>query len=242
MGRHDHRSEKKRPDTEQSCGRTPRDALAAGTMKHSISRALFAYWDSVRGHRLAPQRFEIDPSKISAILPHTFILERRDAETFSFRLAGTRVCDIFGHELRGTNFLDGWEVIDRLPLLRQFSTLTRHGTVGIVHLEIAAVDEVPIECEVLLLPLRHTRDAIERVLGTFSPLQSPSWVGEKPVVSKHVIANDLVWPSRDPLSGISRPIEPPSIDPSRSARIVRSQRRQFQVFEGGLSNADPDKT
>ena len=97
-------------------------------MKHNTSKALFAYWDSVRGHRMAPQRFEIDPSKISAILPYTFILERRDAETFSFRLAGTRMCDVFGYELRGTNFLDGWETIDRLPLLRQFSTLTRQGT------------------------------------------------------------------------------------------------------------------
>ncbi len=210
-------------------------------MRHSISSALFAYWDSVRGHRLAPQRFEIDPSKITALLPHTFILERRDAETFSFRLAGTRMCDIFGHELRGTNFLDGWQAIDRLPLLRQFQTLTRHGTAGIVYLEIAAADEKPIECEVLLLPLRHTRDTIERVLGAFSPLQQPSWLGEKPVVSKQVIANELVWPSRDPLSTIARPTEPPSIDTSRSARIVRSERRQFRVFEGGLSGVAPNK-
>ncbi len=210
-------------------------------MKHKTSSALFGYWDSVRGHRMAPQRFEIDPSKISAILPHTFILERRDAETFSFRLAGTRMCDVFGYELRGTNFLSGWEAIDRLPLLRQFSTLTRHGTAGIVYLEIGAADEAPVECEVLLLPLRHTRDTIERVLGAFSPLQSPGWFGEKPVTSKHVISNEVIWPSRDPSSPFSRPAEPPSIDPSRSGRIVRSQRRQFQVFEGGLSIVDPDK-
>lgn len=211
-------------------------------MRHNTTSALFTYWDSVRGYRLAPQRFEIDPSRISDILPYTFILERRDAETFTFRLAGTRMCDIFGHELRGTNFLDGWQAIDRLPLLRQFSSLTRHATAGVVHLEIGAADEAPVECEVLLLPLRHTRDTIERVLGSFSPLSSPDWLGEKPVVSKRVIMNDVVWPSRDPYGAISRPIEPPSIDPSRSARIVRSQRRQFQVFEGGLSNADPDKT
>jgi hypothetical protein len=109
-------------------------------------------------------------------------------------------------------------------------------------LEIAAADEAPVECEVLLLPLCHTRDTIERVLGAFSPMSSPDWLGEKPVVSKRVIMNDVVWPSRDHYGAISRPIEPPSLDPSRSARIVRSQRRQFQVFEGGLSNADPDKT
>jgi len=211
-------------------------------MRHNTSKALFAYWDILRGNRLAPQRFEIDPSKISALLPYTFILERRDAETFSFRLAGTRMCDIFGHELRGTNFLDGWETIDRLPLLRQFSTLTRQGTAGIVYLEIAAVAEEAVECEVLLLPLRHTRDAIDRVLGTFTPLQSPIWLGEKPVVAKRVIANELVWPAGDPLDVIARPTEPPPLDPVRAARIVRSERRQFRVFDGGLSGTDFDKT
>ncbi len=210
-------------------------------MKHKTNKALFAYWDSVRAHRQAPQRFEIDPSKISAILPYTFILERRDAETFSFRLAGTRICDIFGHELRGSNFLDSWDTIDRLPLLRQFSTLTRQGSVGVIYLEIAATGEESIECEVLLLPLRHTRDTIDRVLGSFAPLQSPAWLGEKAVVSKRVIANELVWPLRDPGAGISRAPEPPTLLPERATRIVRSERRQFRVFDGGLSRPDSDK-
>ncbi len=218
------------------------EVLAIRSMKHKTSRALFAYWDSVRGRRLAPRRFEIDPSRISTILPYTFILERRDAETFSFRLAGTRMCDIFGRELRGTNFLDGWEAIDRLPLLRQFSALVRQGTAGTVGLELAATGEEPVECEVLLLPLRHTRETIDRVLGSFSPLQSPSWLGEKPIVSKRITANELVWPSRDPLETISQPKEPPALAPLHSTRIVRSERRQFRVFDGGLlTRSDCDK-
>jgi len=211
-------------------------------MKHKTSSALFGYWDSVRGDRMAPQRFEIDPSEISTLLPYTFILERHDAETFNFRLAGTRMCDIFGHELRGTNFLDGWDTIDRLPLLRQFSSLVRQGSVGVIHIEIAATGETPVQCEVLLLPLRHTRETIDRILGCFSPLQSPGWLGEKPVIEKHVITNELVWPSRDPMEMLSRPKEPPVLAPPHAKRVVRSQRRQFQVFEGGLSNADPDES
>jgi hypothetical protein len=212
-------------------------------MKHKTSRVLFSYWNDVRADRVAPQRFEIDPSRISAILPYTFILERRDAETYRFRLAGTRMCDIFGQELRGTNFLDGWMTIDRLPLLRQFSTLTRQGSVGIVHMEVAAIAEEAIEGEVLLLPLRHTRDSIDRVLGSFSPLQSPSWLGEKPIVSKRVLANELVWPSHDALATVSRvPDEEPATAEARTARIVRSERRQFRVFDGGLTRPTCDKT
>ena len=211
-------------------------------MKHPTSKALFAYWDSVRAQRLAPRRFEIDPAKISAILPYTFILERRDAETFSFRLAGTRMCEIFGHELRGSNFLDGWDTIDRLPLLRQLSSLTRQGSIGVLGLEVAARGEQPVECELLLLPLCHTRSEIDRVLGAFTPLQASAWLGEKPLVSKRITATELVWPARDPVAAISRAAEPPALLPERAARIVRSERRQFRVFDGGLSEPDCDKS
>lgn len=214
--------------------------MAVRDMRHKTSKVLFAYWNSVRGDRVAPQRFEIDPSRISAILPHTFILERLDAETFRYRLAGTRICDFFGFELRGTNFLDGWETIDRLPLLRLFSTLTRQGSAGVVHIEVAALAEEGVECEVLLLPLRHTRDTIDRVLGSFSPLQSPAWLGERAIASKRVTANELVWPGGDPLPTISR-LPEPMLGPSRTARIVRSERRQFRVFDGGRKTPDCDE-
>jgi hypothetical protein len=211
-------------------------------MRHETSKALFAYWDNVRGSRLAPRRFEIDPSKIGAILPYTFILERRDAETYAFRLAGTHMCTVFGHELRGTNFLDGWETIDRLPLLRQFSSLTRQGTAAVLLLEISAPAEPAVECEVLLLPLRHTGDTIDRVLGTFLPMASPAWLGHKPVAGKRILASEAIWPARGPLGAVSRGNEPPVLAPSRSSRIVRSERRQFRVFDGGLSNPDLDKS
>lgn len=188
----------------------------------------------MRGRRQAPRRFEIDPSKISAILPYTFILERHDAETFRFRLAGTRMCDIFGHELRGTNFLDGWDTIDRLPLLRQFSSLVRKATAGSFCVEVGAPGERSVECEVLLLPLVHTGDAIDRVLGCFAPMESAGWFGVKPVETKRITAHELVWPNGDPPSEISRPKEPPPLVPFPAGRVVRANRRQFRVFDGGL--------
>ena len=87
-------------------------------MKQKTSQILFAYWNEVRGSRVAPRRFEIEPSRISEILPETFILERLDRETYRFRLAGTRICEEFGQELRGTNFLDGWLDDGCIVLLR----------------------------------------------------------------------------------------------------------------------------
>jgi hypothetical protein len=209
-------------------------------MKHRTSRALFAYWDSVRAEQIAPQRFEIDPSRISAILPYTFILERIDSETLRYRLAGTRMCEIFGSELRGTNFLDGWSVKDRMSLLRQVSVLSSQGAVLNLYVKLGAFDNEAVECEVLLLPLMHTTRTISRVLGALSPLSMPEWLTERPIRSKSILANELVWPGRDAHAVIARVPDDraPDVMRERPARIVRSQRRQFRVVDGGRSRSD----
>ena len=82
-------------------------------MKQRTLHTLYGYWNEVRAGRLAPRRLEIEPSRIAGILSETFMLERVDAATYRYRLAGTRLCELFGSELRGTNFLDGWSEQDR---------------------------------------------------------------------------------------------------------------------------------
>jgi hypothetical protein len=184
---------------------------------------------------MAPQRFEIDPARISALLPFTFVLERIDAETFRYRLAGTAMCEVFGSELRGTNFLDGWENIDRVPLLRQFSLLTRQGAVALTYMAVAAADEEAVECEVMLLPLMHTRETIDRVLGVFCPLQTPAWLGEKPATQKSIVTSQMVWPATEPRQLLSRtPQISPETEYLAHTPVPQPGRPRFRVVEGGL--------
>ena len=74
-------------------------------MQQPTSRQLYAYWDHVRNGRVAPRRFEIEPSMIAAMLPETFIVEGTGALGYRFRLAGTRICEQFGREVRGADLL-----------------------------------------------------------------------------------------------------------------------------------------
>lgn len=211
-------------------------------LQHKTSQALFAYWDKVRADRCTPRRFEIEPGKLAGILPSTFILERIDAETYRFRLAGTHVCELFGFELRGTNFLDGWSAADRISLTRHLAALVKQGAVEILHMEAAPVARGSTPFEVVLLPLRHSGEEIDRILGGFSALAAPHWLGELPLAAKRIIAHELTWPAGGPkvaehtLNGM-----PPVMLPTRHARIVRSERRQFRVFEGGLGRDDGEK-
>ena len=73
-------------------------------MKQTTIQTLYAYWDGVRAGRIAPRRLEIEPARIAAILSETFMLECGDGD-YRYRLAGSRLCELFGYELRGTSFL-----------------------------------------------------------------------------------------------------------------------------------------
>ena len=104
-------------------------------MKQQISQSLYAYWNDVRGTRMAPKRFEIEPSCLADILPDTFILERNNGETSRFRLAGTRICEAFGTEFRGSNFFELFSAQDRVTLQRQFSIMARQGAAGLFNID-----------------------------------------------------------------------------------------------------------
>ncbi len=210
-------------------------------MNHKTNHALFAYWDGVRGARLAPRRFEIEPSQIVAILPYTFILERIDSETFRYRLAGTALCEAFGQEYRDTNFLAGWAPDEAGTIERLLAVITQHGAVGILAIEASASGRPPVAFEVLILPLQHTHDTIDRILGAICPIDAPDWLGAEPLTTRRLVTSDIHWPAgAPPVIHDTLPRQVPFLPHVRKARIVRSDRRQFRVYDGGLTKpVDP---
>src|ERR1700691_6391576 len=98
-------------------------------MKHAASRELYAYWEERRGQRPAPERADIEPGAIRAALSDTFILELDAGDGHSFRLAGTRVCALFGRELKGESFIDLWATGSRQAIY-DLLTISSDGNVG----------------------------------------------------------------------------------------------------------------
>jgi hypothetical protein len=74
------------------------------SMKHQSARAVFDYWNKKRGTRPAPERADIDPTEIRHALSDTFMLAADFVDQLRFRLAGTRVCALFGREIKGEAF------------------------------------------------------------------------------------------------------------------------------------------
>jgi hypothetical protein len=211
-------------------------------MKETISQALYSYWNGLRGTRLAPKRFEIEPSCIAGFLPDTFILEHIDRNTLRFRLAGTRICEAFGAELRGMNLFELFDEADRPALERQVSLVTSNGAVGVFEISAGNGKGLSAAFEVLLMPLTHMRDRIDRFLGSIAPIDKPNWLGSVPLEHRKLESHYLIWPDGRPqavIDAMHRQI--PLLPTVREAKIVKAHRRQFRVYEGGLSRLGDER-
>lgn len=211
-------------------------------MKEEISQQLFDYWNSMRGDRLAPKRFEIEPSQIAKLLPDTFILERIDAETSRFRLAGTRICEAFSAEFRGVNFFELFTLEDRTTLQRQFSVIARQGAVGVFELEAESTSGHKARFEVVVTPLMHTREVVDRYLGSICPIDAPAWLGGEALEKRRLLAHELIWPDGRPhaMADAFTNRQSPFLPHVRDARLVRIDRRQFRVYDGGRAGIRDD--
>jgi len=101
-------------------------------MKHAASRELFAHWNDRRGLRALPERGDIEPAAIRAALGDTFIIGAEPGEELRFRLAGTRVCALFGRELRDETFAALWDAGHQAAMRRLLTTVGEEeiGVVG----------------------------------------------------------------------------------------------------------------
>jgi hypothetical protein len=65
-------------------------------------RELFDYWLLSAGARRMPARSDLDPFKVPRLLPSIGLIDLRNGlEQAAFRLAGTRLHDIYGQEITG---------------------------------------------------------------------------------------------------------------------------------------------
>ena len=174
-------------------------------MQQKTLQALYGYWNELRAGRLAPQRLEIEPSRIAGILSETFMLERIDAATYRYRLAGTRLCEMFGSELRGKNFLHDWRENDRHVLERDLATVCDEGGVCVIRLEGSSDSRHRVEFEAVLLPLVHTGQSIGRIIGAMSATSAPHWLASEPLLSRRLQSHEIIWPDEGPHAAVGRP-------------------------------------
>ena len=188
-------------------------------MQQPTSLQLNAYWDRVRNGRFAPRRFEVEPSKIAALLPETFIAEGAGLLGCRFRLAGTRICEQFGRELRGADLLSLWEDADRDAVASLLRTVLSDAAVGYGRFRGYTRTDRQAGFEFVLLPLIHTGDAINRILGAM-----PS---SRPSGRQEIVDLNLHWPDGTP-----------AFMAQGGAEVISLASRRFHILERGIGESD----
>jgi hypothetical protein len=148
-------------------------------MKHPSTRELFGYWNERRGSRAMPERADIEPAAIRRVLADTFILSFEPALGHPFRLAGTRVCALFGREVKAESFLHLFAYPARSEV-RDLVAIVAQETIGVIAnaSELNGTGSAP-SLELLLLPLGNEGRGTARLLGALAPMGPPHWLGTR---------------------------------------------------------------
>src|SRR4051812_26495294 len=82
-------------------------------MKHRSNQQFFAYWDQKRGEARAPDRSDLKPDDVRDLLGDVFVLACDEADRYPFRVAGTRLCALFGRDLEDKSFPELFDMTGR---------------------------------------------------------------------------------------------------------------------------------
>ncbi len=197
----------------------PSDITAPADVMHPGSRRLFCYWERIRGEASAPPRARIDLKEIKRIVPWLAVIERTPASpAYDWRLAGTGVCRLWGHEVTGRQVLENWPQVERATMTRAFD-----GVITLLQPFVArfaarntAGEEVGIE--LLALPVYPDARQRPQIFASFMPFREPVWSGEQRLATFRLSSLRVIW--TEPLPGEDTRALLPETRPQGFLRVI----------------------
>src|SRR5690606_37282482 len=175
-------------------------------MQKASTKTLYDYWNTLRGSRSAPDRRDIDPTRIRGALANTFILELNYRDEYDFRLAGSHICAAYARELKGRSFTQLWHNRDRDAMDTLVRAVTEDHAAALVTFQGVTAVNTKLTVETILLPIRHNGTTTARILGAMTSLDEPYWFGLQPIMEQRITGLRLIWPDDVSLEDMARDI------------------------------------
>jgi len=145
-------------------------------MRLQITTDIFDYWNALRGEQDAPLKSQIEPGAIPHLLSSLFILETEADRQIRFRLAGTKICDLFGHDLRGERFSALWANGQNEDIERTAKGVMDHAIPTLFNATGYSTAGHHAAFEIIMMPLRSPEGGCDRLLGAIAPAVAASWL------------------------------------------------------------------
>jgi len=179
---------------------------------HPGSRTLFRYWEAIRGEDSAPNRGKLDLKKISALVSCLFIFERHPLKGYVWRLAGTRICQLWRRELTGSPAFSGWDAFERHTTERLLDGVVTSHQPFVLRFRLFTSLGQNIGAELIGLPLRSLSGSDTHVFGALMPFHDIDTLGYDRISGIEMVTARVIW--TEPLPGdrfppLQRPVPQP---------------------------------
>ncbi|MCI5077021.1 PAS domain-containing protein [Oricola sp.] len=146
-------------------------------MRHEQTLRLYSYWNEKRAGRPAPDRSEIAPAALGALLPSVMLLERDKRGDIVMRLAGSQLCSLRCTELRDASFASLFIPDSRTGVRKILTSLENGNSVVVMDVFARRTGGSGFRLEMALFPLA---DEKVRILGIATAKRTPEWFGLVP--------------------------------------------------------------
>jgi hypothetical protein len=159
-------------------------------------RQLFQEWAGLMDGHAVPERAWLSPAAIAGALPDTLTLAFDPAAGHPIRLAGSRVCALFGRELRGQGMVELFDATDRDAAAQLIAEIAESESPALATLIGPSATHGDLALELLLLPLRVDGARRTQMLCGLAAPEMPWWLVGDPIRglrlrSVHQLRNDL---------------------------------------------------
>jgi hypothetical protein len=141
-------------------------------MKHPASREFFAYWDGKRGEGRAPDRSDIEPGAVRELLGDIFVLSCDAEAGYPFRVAGTRVCALFGRDVKDRSFIALFSAESRREIEEITAAVADETLPAIAGVTARSPRGAIVHLELLLLPFHNRAHAPISLTGLLAPFET----------------------------------------------------------------------
>jgi hypothetical protein len=193
---------------------------APAEILHPGSRALFRYWEAIRGEDSAPNRRELDLNRIRAFIPSLFILERHRVKGYVWRLAGTGLCYLWRRELTGTPVLSGWDTFEQHTTERLLDGVVRAHQPFVLKFRLFTSLGHDIGAEMLGLPLRSIGGSDTHVFGAVMTFRDIDALGYDRISAIELSTARVIWTEPVPGDNLRQPLRTDVAAAGQALRII----------------------
>jgi len=167
---------------------------------HPGSRNLFRYWETIRQERAAPAREDLDLAAIRGLIPDLFILGSNGLRPgFTWRLAGSHICELYRRPLTGSDALAGWNPFERGVILRFLQGVTQRLQPCVLRFRLTTTSQELAGVEMLGLPMQAAEQGPIRVLGGLFAFRDISAMAYDGIAAMELSGARTIW--TEPLPG-----------------------------------------